>query len=185
MRRNNILVLVLVLVSLGLVGSASAAPDAKVASKPEIAIKITGNVTPALPTKADIGTAAKALAPASQPVKASPATPEAPAFSTLVQLFKDHKWRPAIAALITLIIFFWRRYLGVLLIKKIPAKHLGWVTAVIGLLAALPANLATEPFVWWKFVLDGFVTGAEAALLWSTVGKLVLPKVFGEVKKAP
>lgn len=100
----------------------------------------------------------------------------------VVKLFKEHKWRPAIAALLTLIIFFWRRFIGKLLIAKIPAKYMAWVTAGIGLLATLPAHLMVEKFNIWTFLLDGFVTGAEAAILWSLVGKHLLPKVFGEVK---
>jgi len=142
-----------------------AAPDASPASQPA--------------TKAPAEPAAKA------PVKAE--APEAPkdvvsGVSTVVSLFKEHKWRPAIAALLMLLVFIWRRFLGGLLIKKIPAKHMAWVTAAMGLLAALPAHLTVEHFSVWKFLLDGFVTGAQAAILWSMLGKHFLPKVFGEVK---
>lgn len=100
----------------------------------------------------------------------------------IVKMFKNHEVKAAIAACITLVVFLWRRFLGALVIKKIPTKHLAWVTALVGLVAALPAHLAVTPFVWWKFLLDGFLIGAEAALLWSTVGKHVLPKIFGAVK---
>ncbi len=100
----------------------------------------------------------------------------------IIKLFKEKAWRPAIAAVLTLLVFLWRRFLGSFLISKIPAKHLAWVTAVIGLIATLPAHLTTESFNIWTFLLDGFVTGAEAAILWSMLGKHLLPKIFGEVK---
>ena len=131
-------------------------------------------------------------APASQPAVKTGATakdaPEAPAnvvdgVKGVVALFKAQEWRPAIAALVMLLVFVWRRFLGVLIIKKIPAKHMAWVTALVGLLAALPAHLAAEQFSIWKFLLDGFITGAEAAILWSMLGKHLLPKIFGEVKE--
>lgn len=103
--------------------------------------------------------------------------------SSVVKFIKDKDWRPAVAGIITLIIFVWRRFLGKLLIDKIPAKHMAWVTAAVGLVATLPAHLTAESFKWTHFILDGFITGAEAAILWSLVGKHLLPKIFGEVKK--
>lgn len=121
-----------------------------------------------------------AVTPASQPAVATPNPVEA--VSGIIKFFKDHNWRPAIAGCITLLVFFWRRYAGAWLLKKIPTKHLPWVVALVGLVSALPAALTVEPFVWYKFLLDGLITSGEAVLLWSTVGKMVLPKVFGEPK---
>jgi hypothetical protein len=99
---------------------------------------------------------------------------------TLVQLFRSHEWRPAIALLLTILIYFWRRF-DKIIIAKIESKYIPWITALMGFLATLPSHLSVTPFVWANFILDGFVTGAESALLWSLVGKAVLPKVFGEV----
>jgi uncharacterized SAM-binding protein YcdF (DUF218 family) len=120
--------------------------------------------------------------PTSQPT-AAPAEPADPVagVSSIVALFKAGEYRSAIAAVITLLIFFWRRYAQSWAIVKIPAKHVAWVTALVGLIAALPAHLVADPFVWRRFLLDGFLIGGRAVLLWSTVGKHVLPKVFGDV----
>jgi len=99
----------------------------------------------------------------------------------VVQLLQNHQWRPAVAALLTLLMFFWRRYGGVLVIKWIPASHLGWVTALVGFVATLPAHLTAPTFSWGAFVLDGLITGGEAGLFWSTLGRQMLPRLFGEI----
>lgn len=140
---------------------------------------------------AGAGAVAPATQPAAAPTKpAAPATPAAPAaepedavtlFKMVVTLFKDGAYRPAIGALITLLMFFWRRFLSGLLIGKIPTKHLGWFTAALGVLAAIPAALSTSPFDIWKFLLDALLISGPAVLFWTTLGKTVLPKLFGEL----
>lgn len=126
--------------------------------------------------------------PTSKPAKAKVEVPTTPPTNVVegtkgvIALFKAQEWRPAIAALIMLLVFIWRRFLGKLIIKKIPNKHLAWVTAAVGLVSALPVHLAAPDFSVWKFLLDGFITGAQAAILWSMLGKHLLPKVFGAVK---
>lgn len=142
-------------VALALVASAAADPVDAGAGAP-------GAATAVAPTSPTPST--------SQPA-ATGATPSAEDVGTLVVLFKEHKWRPAIALLITIIVFVVRKFLS-----KIPSNALPWVAAGLGILSALPAHLAQDPFVWWKFLLDGFIVGSEAIALWSLVAKKVLGK---------
>jgi len=149
-------------------------------------VAIAADAAP-VPTSQPAEAIAKAppVVPTMKAPVAKPATKPAPAVAEqvgmLVQLFKDKQWRPAVALLITLIIFFWRRFLGKLLIDKIPVKHLGWFTALLGVLAAVPAALGQANFVWYKFATDVLLISGPAVLFWTTVGKHVLPKVFGAV----
>jgi len=160
--KRNMLWCFVVGVGLGLIVIAGtyalvlAAPDAKVA------VKTTGNVT---------------LAPAPAPASDVPVAEQV---SVIVQLFKTHNWRLAGAACLTFIVFIWRRY-DKWVIAKVPSWVLPWIAAGLGLLATLPAHLSKTPFVWWQFLIDGFVTSAEAAMFWSLLGKNVLPKIFGDV----
>ena len=81
--------------------------------------------------------------------------------------------------------FIWRRFASGLLIGKISAKHLGWFTAALGVLAAIPASLATEPWSWGKFFADALLISGPAVLFWTTLGKTLLPKVFGALPAKP
>lgn len=121
-------------------------------------------------------TVAGTVVPASAPVEAKPVVEQV---TGVYKLFKNKEWRPAFAALLTLLIFFWRRF-DSKLIGKLPAKHLAWITALVGMLGALVPHLLAPTWSWGDFVLDGLLLGSTAALFWSTLGKLVLPKIFGE-----
>lgn len=132
--------------------------------------------------------AAPATQPAAKPAPAKPASvPVEPATAeeaislvgVIGKLFKDGAYRPAVGAIITLLMFIWRRFASGLLIGKVPAKHLGWFTAALGVLAAIPASLATEPWSWGKFFADALLISGPAVLFWTTLGKTLLPKVFG------
>lgn len=140
---------------------------------------------------ADAGASAgAAVAPAPAPTSAPAASTTAPAqpqtpedivslVGLIGKLFKDGAYRPAVGAIITLLMFLWRRFGSGLLIGKIPTKHLGWITAAIGVVAALPAALAANPWSWSKFAVDALLISGPAVLFWTTLGKLLLPKVFG------
>jgi hypothetical protein len=93
--------------------------------------------------------------------------------------FRDNHIREGVAALITLLVFLWRRFLGRLLMDKLSPWTTGLVTVILGFLGTLPAALTTPEFVISGFIFQSLLTSAEAMLLWSMVGKKVLPAVFG------
>jgi hypothetical protein len=97
--------------------------------------------------------------------------------------FKDGKYRTAIAILISMIIFFWRRFLSAFIIKKLSPWWVGFVTVFLGFVGTLPSMLASPAFSWSNFIWSGLLTSAEAMLFWQMIGKKALPKVFGELKQ--
>lgn len=96
--------------------------------------------------------------------------------------FKGGKYREGIAGLIVLLVYFWRRYGSKLVIGRLSPWWVGFVTVLFGYIGTLPEMLAAESFNWVNFIWAGLITSGQAMLFWQTVGKKVLPKVFGEVK---
>ena len=88
-------------------------------------------------------------------------------------------WRAGIAAVISLLMFFWRRF-DTLVLAKIPNKWLPFVVAGVAFLAAIPASLTVEPWSWTTFIWQGLLTGAQAMALWSIVLKHVLKRFLPE-----
>jgi hypothetical protein len=100
----------------------------------------------------------------------------------IVAGFKDGSYREAIAALITLLVFLWRRFFNNFVMAKIQDTF--WVAIIaagLGFLSTLAVQLVVGDFSWAKFLLEGFVTSAEALALWTLVGKKLLPKIFGKL----
>ena len=95
--------------------------------------------------------------------------------------FGGGKYREAIAGLITLLIFGWRRFARGLVIGKLSPWWVGFVTVLLGFAGTIPEALATTPFVWTTFLWWAIATSSEAMLFWMTMGKKVLPKIFGKI----
>jgi hypothetical protein len=92
--------------------------------------------------------------------------------------FKGGKYREAIAGLITLLLFVWRRFGSKLLIGKMGGWGVAWTAAAMGLLATIPEALATVPFSWWTFAWNALATSAEAIAFWELAGRAILPKLM-------
>jgi len=156
---------------------------AKVAVPAKIEIKVTQPAAPAAPATP----AAPAVATlASQPAKvvtgavkvaAEPEINPVAQVSAIVEAFKSEHVRVAIAGILVLLIWAWRRFASKLLIGKIPNKWLPLVTALVAFLAAIPTTLAATPWSWSTFLWQGLITGAEAMAFWSVLFKFVLPNV--------
>lgn len=97
--------------------------------------------------------------------------------------FKGGKFREAIAGIIVLLLFLWRRFASKLIVGKLSPWWTGFVTMLLGYLGAIPEALAVEPWKWSTFIFTGLLTSAEAMLVWSMLGKKLLPKVFGDIPK--
>ena len=97
--------------------------------------------------------------------------------------FKGGKYREGIAACIMLLLFVWRRFLHKLVIGKLSPWWVGFVTILLGYIGTVPEALAADPFSWKTFIWGGILTSGEAMLMWQTIGKKILPAVFGEPPK--
>jgi len=109
--------------------------------------------------------------------------PEAVATGTSVwTAFKGGKYREAIAGVLVLLLFLWRRFASKVIIGKLSTWQVGFVAVLLGFLGTIPEALATEPWNWKVFLWSGLATSGEAMLFWKTLGQKLLPKVFGEAK---
>lgn len=95
--------------------------------------------------------------------------------------FKDGKYREAIAGVILLLLFLWRRFASRFIIGKLSTWQVGFVAVLLGFLGTIPEALAVEPWNWKVFLLSGLATSGEAILFWKTLGQKLLPKVFGDI----
>jgi hypothetical protein len=128
---------------------------------------------------------AAAKAPASQPTVKEP-TNVGEAVDTgknIYHAFKGGKYREAVAAILMLLLFLWRRFASKFIIGKLSPWWVGFVAVLLGYIGSIPGALMAAKFSWLSFVWNGLLASAEAMLLWQLIGKKVLPKVFGEVKK--
>lgn len=100
------------------------------------------------------------------------------------RLFSGGHWRLALASLITMLIFLWRRFASRLLVGKLGEWGMAFTTALVAFLATIPEALAMEPFTWTAFLMSGIATTGEAMAVWHLAGKKMLPKLFGAHKKA-
>lgn len=153
-----------------LAGASLAAPDAAPPDKPAAAASATA------PTKA-------ASAPTVPTANTPKDVPEAVATGTSVwTAFKGGKYREAIAGVLVLLLFLWRRFASKVIIGKLSTWQVGFVAVLLGFLGTIPEALATEPWNWKVFLWSGLATSGEAMLFWKTLGQKLLPKVFGEAK---
>jgi hypothetical protein len=125
-------------------------------------------------------------APASQPAadkKEGPASVKEAIESGkgVVANFKGGKYREAVAGIIVLVIFLWRRFAAKLVIGKVSTWWVGFITLLLGYLGSIPEALTMDPFSWWTFVWSGLLTGAESMAFYLMLGKKLLPKIFGDI----
>jgi len=147
--------------------SASAAPDGAASDA-----QISDSAQPAPST-------GEAKAPEVKPAETSPVDQAKGVWDA----FKGGKYREAIAGVLVLVVFFWRRFGAKFIIGKLSTWQVGLLTVVVGLIATIPEALAATTFDWKTFVWSGLLTSAQAMLVWKTVGQKILPKVFGESAK--
>lgn len=93
--------------------------------------------------------------------------------------FMEGRSREGVAGLITLLIFLWRRFAKGFVIGKVSSYTVGWISAVVALLANLAAELTVAQFSWPTFLVNSLVTAGEAMVMWELIGQKVLPKIFG------
>jgi hypothetical protein len=98
--------------------------------------------------------------------------------------FKGGKYREAIAGLITLLLFVWRRFGSKILIGKMSPWWVAFTAALIGFLGTIPEGLTMVPFSWWTFLWNGFATSAESMAFWTLIGKPILPRILGQTPPA-
>lgn len=92
--------------------------------------------------------------------------------------FRAGSYLPVISGVIVVILYAWRRWFSGLLLNKITnAWWLSFIPMVMALLASASTGLLVTPFDWRRFVVDTFVTGAQAIAIWQLLGKVVLSKV--------
>lgn len=92
--------------------------------------------------------------------------------------FKGGKYREAIAGILVVLIFMWRRFGAKFIIGKLSTWGVGLVTVILGFVGTIPEALTVDPWNWKTFIWSGLLTSAEAMLLWQMIGKKVLPKIW-------
>ena len=95
----------------------------------------------------------------------------AAAINEVIDDFKGGHWKLAIGGLIMILIWAMRKFFW----TTFPTKALPWLALALGTLSDASRLLAAGE-VWWQALIGGLLTGGCAMLLWSTVGKAVLPK---------
>jgi hypothetical protein len=96
--------------------------------------------------------------------------------------FKGGKYREAMAGVVVVLLFLWRRFASRLIVGKLSKWWLAFVTMLLGYLGTIPEALTMDPFSWGKFVWTGLITGSEAMAIWFLIGKKILPNLFDEEK---
>jgi uncharacterized membrane protein YcjF (UPF0283 family) len=133
------------------------------------AVEETAPVEPAAPEEAE---------PAPEPVEPEePETEEeaAETVSLLVAAFNVGAWPVVVGLIIMLVVWAVRRFA----LKKIDEKWkkaTPWVAAGLGILSCIGVSLAAGTMVWWRALIDGFVSGISASGLWELIGKHLLGK---------
>lgn len=142
----------------------------------------------AAPAKPDttVAAAKDAAAPAALTKKAAlnaPGdVPEAVKTATSVwSAFKGGRYREAVAGILVVLLFLWRRFASKLIIGKLSTWQVGFVAVLFGFLGTIPEALAMQPWNWKLFLWSGLATSGEAMLFWKVLGQKLLPKVFGAV----
>lgn len=108
--------------------------------------------------------------------KVTEVVPESPeqaidAAKSVFSGFKSGKYREAVAGIILLLVFVWRRFLGAFILNKLSGWWIGFVTVLLGFVGSIPEALMMDPFKWSTFIWSGLITSAEAMLMWQMVFK--------------
>lgn len=107
-------------------------------------------------------------------VEANPAG----AVVAIVEAFRDGRWGAAIGMLVVFLIWGLRKFFW----STIPKNILPWLVLALGSAITVSTEILSG-IVWWKALIDGFVTSACAIALWSLVFKHVLPHEKKEADK--
>jgi hypothetical protein len=97
--------------------------------------------------------------------------------------FKGGKYREAVAGIIVILMFLWRRFASKLIIGKLSPWWVGFVTVLLGYVGSIPEALAADAFKWSAFIWSGLITSAEAMLFWQLIAKKAFPKLLGAIEK--
>jgi len=89
--------------------------------------------------------------------------------STMIQLFREGRWAPAIGLVLMLIIRILRRFVQ----KIIPKNAIPWFTLGLGMLFVVSTELIAG-ITWWKTLIDGFLTSSAGMAFWSLAFKHIL-----------
>jgi hypothetical protein len=89
--------------------------------------------------------------------------------TSVFSAFKGHKYREAIAGVITILMFVWRKFGSSFLVGKLSTNWLRVIVVMFGLLGTLPAALAATTFGWQDFIVNSLITSAEAIAFWHVV----------------
>jgi hypothetical protein len=136
------------------------------------------DMTTKAPTVQDAGVVKSDAA--SKPTEPKTSEDAISVLKTVVKNFKDGEIRLGVAGILMLLIFVYRRFISGFVLDKAGKKWVPFIVAAVGFAASLVLELANPVFSWRNFLLGGLFTSGSAVLFWSTLGKLVLPKVFGE-----
>jgi len=102
---------------------------------------------------------------------------------SVFEAFKNGNMRTAVAGMLTLIIWVWRKYFSLFFIDKLTDFGIGILVAFISLLATIPEALAATPFNLGSFLISSFVSSSEAMFFWQVVLKNI--PGFGIVTPKP
>jgi hypothetical protein len=86
--------------------------------------------------------------------------------NAIIAAFKEGRWAAAIGLLVMFLVWVLRRFIW----KLIPKNVLPWLTLALGCVVTVSTELIIG-LEWWKALIDGFITGACAMGLWSTIFK--------------
>ena len=93
--------------------------------------------------------------------------------SMLIEAAKDGYWGILAGFLVMLLLFILDKFVGIK--KRVGAKALPWVAAVLGIVSAMAVELTTG-VQWGQALLHGFTAGATAVGLWELIFKHALKK---------
>ena len=117
-----------------------------------------------------------AVVPGAEVVPASPNPDDLGSIlSAIIDAFKAKNWGILAGLVIMLIVWGVKKF-----IPKIPTAYLPWISAALGVLAAVATDLLTGG-TWYVVIFNGLLVGAAASGLWSLVGK----QLFGPHAETP
>ena len=102
---------------------------------------------------------------------------------SVFEAFKNGNMRAAIAGLLALLIWAWRKYFSTFIMNKLTDFQIGVLVALVGMLGTIPEALAATPFNWDAFLISAFVSSSEAMFFWQVVLKNI--PGFGIVTPKP
>jgi hypothetical protein len=86
--------------------------------------------------------------------------------SLIIELAKSGRWGPFAGVLIMFLVWAFRKFL----MKAIDTNVLPWLTLGLAVVVSGAVGLIAEN-IWWQMLIDTFITGGAATLLWSALFK--------------